>query len=353
MTIPDAEPAHTYALVVGIEQYSAGSDWDLNGPARDVHDFTRWLLRRQIPEDNILLFVSALDKNKALISGLGMATSPATRENIYNAITQDLRSKDGNLLFFFWSGHGVVAQDSRRLFYADTTQDTLLNLDLTTLLNSLRSSYFLGFPQQIGFVDTCANYVLAGDLLNTLPLDVLPYGLRYTPHEQIIILAASDGELAKNDDTKHIGHFSAAATGELEELSVSGWPPDIHLLIKKLQTRFAELRASGNTQQTPTYLWYRGSGGAVGDIGRIPGQSAGYGVDQHKGPDIVRGYKPFRVVQREALLLRHSLLVQQYHAANNQLLRVLSDADGIKIQYHLQQLSSEIQDLEKQIKGLE
>lgn len=39
-----ATPENTYALVVGIEKYDAGPDWDLDGPTRDASRFCAWLL---------------------------------------------------------------------------------------------------------------------------------------------------------------------------------------------------------------------------------------------------------------------------------------------------------------------
>ena len=44
-----SDPTTTRALLVGIEKYDAGADWNLNGPACDVLRMAQWLLRQGIP----------------------------------------------------------------------------------------------------------------------------------------------------------------------------------------------------------------------------------------------------------------------------------------------------------------
>jgi hypothetical protein len=147
-----AEPQRTYAVVVGIEQYNAGPEWDINGPANDARYFVDWLVRRQVPPNNILCFLSPLDhgENTKLLQWQGYQTRTATRKHVRSAFTQALRRTHGDLLYVFWSGHGVTTEEGRKLFYADATQEDKQNLDLTALLRFLRSDYFSrGFQQQI------------------------------------------------------------------------------------------------------------------------------------------------------------------------------------------------------------
>ena len=47
------DPQKTYALVVGVEKYAAGSNWDLDGPTSDANKFVEWLRGRQVPVENI------------------------------------------------------------------------------------------------------------------------------------------------------------------------------------------------------------------------------------------------------------------------------------------------------------
>jgi len=53
-------PARTHAVVVGVEQYAAGSKWDLDGPASDACRIAGWLRDRGVPAEQISLHLSPL-----------------------------------------------------------------------------------------------------------------------------------------------------------------------------------------------------------------------------------------------------------------------------------------------------
>jgi Caspase domain len=143
-----ADPAQTYALVVAIEKYDAGSAWNLDGPVTDALEFCQWLLARNVPREHIHLLLSPLEENVPAIEESKFEAQPATRSEIDKALTT-LHDTKGDLLALFWAGHGVVnGEKDRRLFYADATSDNKRNLDLDSLLKSLGSSYFAGFPRQ-------------------------------------------------------------------------------------------------------------------------------------------------------------------------------------------------------------
>lgn len=267
MTISTVSSQRTYALVVGIEKYNAGTSWNLNGPANDARKFAEWLCSRGVPRENIFLFLSPLDES----SGALPAVQPATRDNLYRAITDTLRQKEGDLLYIFWGGHGIITREgSRKLFYADATQETKLNLDLNSLLTALRSDYFPNFSQQICIIDTCANHVEQLRLTHSLPDEFFPYGqpVRKT-REQFVLLAAKPGERAKNITERKTGLFSEAVMEELEKDADSIWPPNMKNIAERLESRFKEWREEGSVRQTPTYLWYQDWDAHEVSLGRI------------------------------------------------------------------------------------
>ena len=158
MSERSADPTRTFALVVGIEKYDAGSNWNLDGPVTDALEFYQWLLARNVSRENIHLLLSPLDENIARIQESNLGASPATSSAIRYGLNA-LHETKGDLLMLFWAGHGIVSgEKQRRLFYADATGDDKRNLDLDSLLKSFGSSYFGGFPRQILFIDACANY---------------------------------------------------------------------------------------------------------------------------------------------------------------------------------------------------
>jgi hypothetical protein len=253
-----SHPQNTYALVVGIEKYNAGSEWDLDGPAQDAGRFTRWLLDRQIPRNNIALFASALDEPSFNQKTGNLAFMAPTHQNLYQKLTSDLPEKKGDLLFIFWGGHGVITPEGhRRLFYADATANNLRNLDLNLLSTFLRSEYYSGFERQIWIVDACANFIYDPRQEKALPWETFPTPSPRTLVDQFILLAANPGQLALNLDEKKTGVFSRAVLEELAHQPPGSWPPDFKLISETLEQKFVALRQAGLVDQTPVHYWNR------------------------------------------------------------------------------------------------
>jgi hypothetical protein len=191
----------------------------------------------------------------------------ATREPIYKTITNKISNFSGDLLFFFWGGHGVMADNEvRRLFYADATPNSKLNSDLNSLLVSLRSSYYLGLKQQVCMIDACANFIKDIELA-TLPAGDFPHGTPSHQHKQFIFLAAARGELAKNLETEQTGLFSKVL---LKHLTDAAWLPDFPDLAKQIMGEFETLRAAGETKQTPIVFQYTDWAGNLTTMSSLP-----------------------------------------------------------------------------------
>ena len=253
----------TYAIVVGIERYDAGGDWDLEGPAEDVIRFTSWLSGRGVPDDHILVFLSPLDgAPSAATLPPGIIVRPARREFVYEAITRTLPDWEGDLLWVFWSGHGLLTRDDHlRLLYADASTDDKLNLDAHSLLTALRSDRYARLSRMVGVFDACQIYADRLQFGSTMPAETLPYGLPLSRAEQFVLYAASPGEIAANEGRARGGLFSRMV---VEELTGSGdsWPPNMDPIAARLVQRFTELRAGGRTGQTPTqFRWRPWTGG--------------------------------------------------------------------------------------------
>jgi hypothetical protein len=287
------QPQRAFALVVGIEKYAAGRDWDVDGPASDACRIVDWLKRCNVPSQNILLFLSPLDQNQSLQERVGHASEPATRERLHAAFTGRLSKQDGDLLVMYWAGHGVItATGTRKLFYANAEPADLSNLNLDSLLQSLRSDYWASFPKQIGFVEACANYVEHQRLPTTLPEDTFPAGLPVAGREQFVLLGARPGDFAKVASLRKTGVF----TNELLTLldaAPGAWPPDMDCLAERLRQRFISLREAGEADQTPAYYWYQDWGGQQGTIAQAtataprveqPANPVGPGQPQRRPP---------------------------------------------------------------------
>src|SRR5688500_9740294 len=92
-------PDHTNAIVVGIERYEEGDQWNLDGPVRDALDFVAWLRTRGVPDENLHILLSPLDTNQHLLHNLTPVPLEATSFNVQNAFTRTLRTLDVDLLY--------------------------------------------------------------------------------------------------------------------------------------------------------------------------------------------------------------------------------------------------------------
>ena len=155
-------PTDTMAVVVGIEDYQAGKEWRLDGPALDACRFARWLTTRGVSADRITLLVSPLPENAKTVEEQSQGyrvRGAADHATVRDVFTRYLPSETSSLLILYWGGHGVIEEEERRLIYADATEDDPRNLNLSSLLKSMRSSKFDRHPQQLGLVDACLNLV--------------------------------------------------------------------------------------------------------------------------------------------------------------------------------------------------
>lgn len=266
-----SQPAETKALLVGIEKYEAGSNWNLNGPAKDVLRMANWLCKQGVPPENLTIFLSPLDQNKQQIEEAEILTGykPATEAEIRDTLSRELQGQSGSL-FFYWGGHGWVTQEGeRRLFYADAIDTDLKNLDFNDQLLAFRSDLFAGLPRQLFIVDACANY--AGGMRANPPSHKASKGELLSSHEQFVLLAARPGDFAQNIDNEQTGLYTRELMAELEQQPIGGaWPPDMEEICARLQRKFVDLRTNGLAEQTPAYLWNRDWIGNERPFGKIP-----------------------------------------------------------------------------------
>lgn len=252
MSLRPADPARTHAVLIGIELYAAGSNWDLDGPSRDVLAIYEWLRGHTVPASQIQTIVSALPRNAAVFGEAGIACPPATSGSIRRVLNA-VRELQGDLLLVFWAGHGAINQKEHRLFVADATTADKRNWHWEGLRESLESTYFAGFPRQIVIVDACADY--RNDFQFTAQGDSLPVG-EPMPHEQFVFFATQPGQTAKNLGAERRGLFSQELLRDQASLTARGsWPPDMVAVAQRVERVFEELRASGKATQAPRFEW--------------------------------------------------------------------------------------------------
>ncbi|WP_370949365.1 hypothetical protein AB5J62_17965 [Amycolatopsis sp. cg5] len=253
-------PSNTRAVVVGIEQYAAGPDWRLSGPALDACRFAHWLVSRGVPVANIDLLLAPLPENAAEVRrrAASFRTVGADQASVREVLTTGLFGTSSELLIVYWGGHGVVDDgDFRRLIYADATERDKRNLNLGSLLAALRSSAYARHRRQWVLVDACTTLVQGQGWAMSLPDERFAEGRIEPEREQYVLFAASPGQIAVNDTAHRTGLFSDAVRRAIEEIPRGMWPPDPVLVRDRVNERFQRLRAQGRTRQVPSHLWFR------------------------------------------------------------------------------------------------
>ena len=256
-----AEPSTTQAILVGIEKYADSSSIpDLNGPVNDVYQFCQWLRDRNVPPENISVFLAPLDRNVGIADKITnlIDSKPleANKDIVNKALREEARKKTATLFFLFWSGHGWIApQGDRRLIYADATMEYLKNLNLTAQLNVMQTDLYKNLPQQLLIFDACANSQL---LKITPPDDLLSIGKHLPSQKQMAMFAANPGEYAINKSDEQMGIFSRELLNELNSSKDTElWPPDMEAVMQNVKEKFIKLREDGQTRQTPSFLLYQ------------------------------------------------------------------------------------------------
>ncbi|MFB8117385.1 caspase family protein [Streptomyces sp. NPDC056465] len=236
-------PDRVFALVVGIERYAAGPDWDLPGPARDALRFRSWLLARGVPDANIQLHLAPLP---GAVPDLPFR--PADHDSLRRAFVKDVTDRRDEALWVWWGGHGVLDTDeSMALYTSDATLSDRRAIHVESALTRLRSDATPGLGVQMWMVDACRTFDEQHGFPQTLSSERFPTGARIAEHRQTLMFAAGRGQRAGNDPDRRLGLFSDIV---LCELSADPMPEPLPLF-DAVKARMSALRAAGHTAQVP------------------------------------------------------------------------------------------------------
>ncbi|MEU9343701.1 caspase family protein [Streptomyces sp. NPDC048278] len=237
-----------HALIVGVERYDAGQDWDLPGPARDAVRFHRLLREVGVPEAQLRLHLAPLTPHAP-----GIPYQPADQATLRRVLVRELAMSSGDVLWVWWGGHGVLDRTGRlRLFCADATTADKLGIDLDSAVERYASDAVLGFPEQLWIVDACETFEEDLGFREQLPPDSLPLGHRTLTHRQTVLRAAGRGRTAANDPDRGTGLFSDVLLGLLaDRADVLPAPPDPEELFPAVRAGIEALKEAGRTLQYP------------------------------------------------------------------------------------------------------
>ena len=147
---------NTTAMLVGIERYALGKDWDLPYCTDNVLDMRQWLLDCGLAPENIHCFLNPLDVSSIASD---IAFKPATQDAIYNFFTQTLVDSSTEQLLIYWAGHAQMTKDegSQQLFLADSSEASFIGFDTTNLKRYLAKTPALSLRHCSLIFDACAS----------------------------------------------------------------------------------------------------------------------------------------------------------------------------------------------------
>ncbi|MBK3568896.1 NACHT domain-containing protein [Streptomyces sp. MBT62] len=258
------EPWQVSAVLVGIEVYQDEGREDLPGAARDALRFAAWLRECQVPAENITLLLTCTpgsqEEAREQAAKLGLTIMDATFSDIRSAFLA-LEGTRSELLFTFWSGHGVMhpSKMKRYLFYGEATRGNALALTVDSLHALLRQWRYQSLKRQIFLVDSCGWFLRQRD---GEPIDV-PFNsddVAQVPTDQFDLFASREGQASSHDPGAAIGEFTQKVVDSLSNSPVP-FPPDLERLTKEVTEHF-NARDDTHHQQTPVSIHNRASGGA-------------------------------------------------------------------------------------------
>ncbi|MFD7625748.1 caspase family protein [Streptomyces sp. NPDC059851] len=286
MTDPIApDPARVHAVVVGIEHFKHVEGLDLPGAAADAMRFARWLRMRGVPKENITLLLTPLGESWAALNEqagqLDLAiTFAGSRDVIMNSLAPKSRADvpEGDVLYVYWGGHGVLGRGERRLLLCpDATNQDPRCIDLTDLREHLSRPDVAGYRRQMFLVDACATFIENRKQVAAPTVASFPAGQRAAV-EQFMLLAAAAGQATVQSRKDRAGVFSAAVLDWLERHSPS-LDPDLGALVAHVKEHFAGRGLGRRPVQTPVTWVVRSFGGDTEEIAPGPaGEGPGPGT---------------------------------------------------------------------------
>ena len=258
---PGISPQQTHAIVVGIEAYPRRKGLDLQGPAADALKIARWLRGRGVPAEHlkVLLSTRAAENLAADLQGVELFNGVVNLEAVTGAL-ESCRTSSGRFLFIFWTGHGIMTADHvRRPLLANYSDADTHNLNIESLQEHLRSATYSYPPYQVMLFDMCATLFDERLRRERLIDHKFQSGPARLDCQQFLLYAAADRQVAENLVVEGTGLYFKELMPILEQ--EPAWPPDMRVVVSKLEERFEDLRSKSVTTQEPIYQYWRAPNG--------------------------------------------------------------------------------------------
>lgn len=253
---PPHDWERTHAVIVAVESYAGGPEWDLPGPANDAARMMRWLQARGVPESRMHLLASPLVENEGILASFpGVQRSTADRAHVRRVFQEELRNIDVDWLWVYWAGHGIQAAGNRwSLLYPDTRTGDPLGVDAENLVSLLRTAHLPARrPERVTVViDACRSALSVGEHARAQPPELITTLPENGSRRVFLMRAARPGEAAKNRE--RAGLFTSCLMDRLEAGSQldSTAAPDLVRVWGEVSAEFDRMNSAAGGGQTPT-----------------------------------------------------------------------------------------------------
>ncbi|MFJ2722759.1 caspase family protein [Streptomyces sp. NPDC087437] len=254
---PPHDWGRTHAVVVAVEAYAGGADWELSGPANDAARMMRWLLERGVPGHQMHLLASPLAENEGLLAGFTQARrSTADRVHVRRVFRDELRRIDVDWLWVYWAGHGVQAGDNRwSLLYPESRTGDPLGLDADNLVSLLRTAHLpaRGPGRATVVIDACRSALSPRQQAQAqAPETITTHPETHRSRGVFLMRASRPGEAAKN--RARAGLFTSRLMDRLEAASRrdAAAVPDLEQVSTEVLVEFKRLQTVAGAGPIPT-----------------------------------------------------------------------------------------------------
>lgn len=254
---PSHDWGRTHAVIVAVEAYAGGADWNLSGPANDAARVMRWLLERGVPEHQMHLLASPLEENEGLLAGFTQVRrSTAERVEVRRVFRDGLRHIDADWLWVYWAGHGVQAGGNRwSLLYPESRTGDPLGVDADNLVTLLRTAHLPahGPRRATVVIDACRSALSPREHAQAQEPEVIAaYPETHRTRGIFLMRASRPGEAAKN--RAGAGVFTARLMDCLEAASRRNGAasPDLEQVSTEVLTEFRRLDSVTGAGPIPT-----------------------------------------------------------------------------------------------------
>ena len=251
LPVPHVDPDRVWALIVGIERYEVGRDWNLPGAAQKAVSFRQLLHDAGVPEDQLLLHLAPLP---SYVPGIPYAS--ADQATLRHVLINQLRLKQGDIMWVWWGGRGATdLEGQRRLFTSDATIADKVGFNLDSVLRLYTSDAVRSFAEQMWMVD--ASEAIGGSRPSgePFPREVTPLGSPSHAHQQAVLYATGRSRGGAKYTAPGNGSFSDILLELLADRSaVLPAPPDANELFTAAGQRIAGIAKQG---QTPIQAQFR------------------------------------------------------------------------------------------------